>query len=113
VKPKEEGGGAEEEVSPLEAISQAVSRRLPTAAARVQFEVRSYGFFAGQNGTGCRFSLMTFVSTSNSLSDKCPSSLPRYTASILTASLNKQLNFQNVILADPIKIFSPSYVIRE
>jgi hypothetical protein len=42
------------------AISQAVSRRLPTVAAWVQSQVRLYGIFGGQNDMGCRFSLITF-----------------------------------------------------
>jgi hypothetical protein len=34
------------------AMAQAVSRRLPTAAARVQAQVRSCGIRGGQSGTG-------------------------------------------------------------
>jgi hypothetical protein len=34
------------------AIVQAVSRRLPTAAARVRSQARSHGIFGGQSGTG-------------------------------------------------------------
>jgi hypothetical protein len=37
------------------AIAQAVSRRLPTAAARVRAPVRSYGFSGGQSSTGAGF----------------------------------------------------------
>jgi hypothetical protein len=38
------------------AIAQAVSRRLPTAAARVRAQVRSCGICGGQSGTGAVFS---------------------------------------------------------
>jgi hypothetical protein len=34
------------------ALAQAVSRRLPTAAARVRAQVRLYGICGGQSGTG-------------------------------------------------------------
>jgi hypothetical protein len=37
------------------AVAQAVSRRLPTAAARVRAWVRSCGFCGGQSGTGAGF----------------------------------------------------------
>jgi hypothetical protein len=37
------------------AIAQAVSRRLPTAAARVRFQVRSCGICDEQSGTGAGF----------------------------------------------------------
>jgi hypothetical protein len=37
------------------AIAQAVSRRLPTAAARVRAQVRSCGICGGQRGTGIGF----------------------------------------------------------
>jgi hypothetical protein len=37
------------------AIAQAVSRRLPTAAARVRSQVRSCGICGGQSGTGADF----------------------------------------------------------
>jgi hypothetical protein len=37
------------------AIAQAVSRRLPTAAARVRAQVRSSGICGGQSGTGAGF----------------------------------------------------------
>jgi hypothetical protein len=37
------------------AIAQAVSRRLPTATARVLSQVRSYGIRGGQSGTGAGF----------------------------------------------------------
>jgi hypothetical protein len=36
-------------------IAQAVSRRLPTAAARVRARVRSCGICGGQNDTGAGF----------------------------------------------------------
>jgi hypothetical protein len=37
------------------AIAHAVSRRLPTAAARVRAQVRSCAICGGQSGTGARF----------------------------------------------------------
>jgi hypothetical protein len=37
------------------AIAQAVSRWLPTAAARVRSQVRSCGIWGGQSGTGAGF----------------------------------------------------------
>jgi hypothetical protein len=37
------------------AIAQAVSRRLPTAAARVRAHVRQCGIYGGQSGTGAGF----------------------------------------------------------
>jgi hypothetical protein len=37
------------------AIAQAVSRRLPTTAARIRAHVRPCGIFAGQSGTGAGF----------------------------------------------------------
>jgi hypothetical protein len=36
-------------------MAQAVSRRLPTAAARVRAQVESCGICGGQNGTGADF----------------------------------------------------------
>jgi hypothetical protein len=36
-------------------FAEAVSRRLPTAAARVRFQVRSCGICGGQSGTGAGF----------------------------------------------------------
>jgi hypothetical protein len=48
-------------------IGQAVSRRLPTAAARVRAQVRSRGICGGQSGTGedflrvLRFSLLILI----------------------------------------------------
>jgi hypothetical protein len=40
---------------PDRAIAQAVSRRLPTSAARVPAQVRSCGICGGQSGTGAHF----------------------------------------------------------
>jgi hypothetical protein len=40
---------------PGHTIAQAVSRRLPTSAARVGAQVRSPGIFGGQSGTGTGF----------------------------------------------------------
>jgi hypothetical protein len=37
------------------AISQAVSRRLPTATARVRSQVKSCGIYGAQSGTGAGF----------------------------------------------------------
>jgi hypothetical protein len=37
------------------AIAQAVSRRLPTTAARVRAQVTSCGIYGGQSGTGAGF----------------------------------------------------------
>jgi hypothetical protein len=37
------------------AIAQAVSRRLPTSAARVRVHVKSYGICGGQSGAGAGF----------------------------------------------------------
>jgi hypothetical protein len=55
------------------AIAQAVSRRLPTAAARVRAQARSCGICGGQSGTGaglseyfgfpCQFSFQTLLHT--------------------------------------------------
>jgi hypothetical protein len=41
------------------AIAQVVSRRLPTAAARIQFRVRLCGICDGQSGTGVGFLRVT------------------------------------------------------
>jgi hypothetical protein len=40
------------------AIAEAVSRRLPTAAARVRSQVRSSGIFSVQSGSGAGFLLV-------------------------------------------------------
>jgi hypothetical protein len=40
------------------AIAQAVSRWLPTAAARVRSQIRSCGICGGQSGTGAGFLLV-------------------------------------------------------
>jgi hypothetical protein len=40
---------------PGQAIAQAVSRRLPTAAARFRDQVKSYGIYGGQSGAGAGF----------------------------------------------------------
>jgi hypothetical protein len=50
------------------AIAQAVSRRLPTAAARLLAQVRSYGVYGEQSG---RFSPSTSVSPANFHSTEC------------------------------------------
>jgi hypothetical protein len=42
-------------ISLSRAIAQAVSRRLPTAAARVRTQLRSCGICCGQSGTGAGF----------------------------------------------------------
>jgi hypothetical protein len=42
-------------LQPARVIYQAVSRRFPTAAARVRSEVRSCGIFDGQNAIGSGF----------------------------------------------------------
>jgi hypothetical protein len=52
-------------------MAQAVSRRLPTAAASVRALVRSCGICGGQSGTGGRFSPNTSVSPANSHSTDC------------------------------------------
>jgi hypothetical protein len=41
------------------AVAQAVSHRLPNAAARVRAQIRSCGICGGQRGAGGRFSLST------------------------------------------------------
>jgi hypothetical protein len=40
------------------AVAQAVSRQLPTAAARVRARFKSYGIFGGQRGYGTGFLLV-------------------------------------------------------
>jgi hypothetical protein len=42
-------------------IAEAVGCRIPTAAARVQYQVRSRGICGGQSGTGVGFLLPTFI----------------------------------------------------
>jgi hypothetical protein len=53
------------------ATTQAVSRWLPTAAARVRAPVRSCGICGGQSVTAGRFSPSTSVSSTNSHSTDC------------------------------------------
>jgi hypothetical protein len=53
------------------AIAQAVSRRFPTAAARVQAQVRSCGICGGQSDTGAGFFPRTSVSPASSHSTDC------------------------------------------
>jgi hypothetical protein len=53
------------------AIAQAVSRWLPTAAARVRTWVRSCGICGGQSGAGTVFLKSTSVSPANSHSTDC------------------------------------------
>jgi hypothetical protein len=53
------------------AIAQAVSRSLPTAAARVRARGRSRGICAGQRGIGGRFSQSASVSPVNMHSTDC------------------------------------------
>jgi hypothetical protein len=54
------------------AIAQAVSRWLPTVAARVRARVLSSGIFGGQSGAGAGFSPSTSVSPVNLHSTKYP-----------------------------------------
>jgi hypothetical protein len=70
------------------AIAQAVSRRLPTASARVRAQVRSCGIFGGQSCTGAgfllvlRFPLPIFI----------PQTVPDSSSSIIRGWYNRPIS---------------------
>jgi hypothetical protein len=52
-------------------VVQAVSRRLPTTVTRHRSQVKSYGIYGRQSGTGAAYFTSTSVSPANSHSTNC------------------------------------------
>jgi hypothetical protein len=70
------------------AIAQAVSRRLPTAAARFLAQVRLCGICGGQSGTGTGF-LRVFLFP---LTIRIPPTAPHSSSSVIPGWYNRPVN---------------------